>query len=123
MGMLSIALPTVNVYSDGTLVYILYTSYGFHKSCEIWANHSRPSSDKTIEHFEGFDETCLAGITEEQLKYDYHRYWANILMVPFFLNYQMICFQNRKGMFGPSIINVKAEKVIYIQIFHRLQDR
>ena len=57
------------------------------KAVKSGKNHTPFSSEKTIEHFEGFDETCLDGITEEQLKYDYHRYWATILLVPFLLNY------------------------------------
>ena len=74
MGTLSIGLPTSDVGSDGTLIYKLYGGLPYHPNCS------------TTGYYE-LSATCLAGIPEEEVKYDYHLTWATMLLVPFLLNY------------------------------------
>ena len=73
MGTLSIGLPTSDVGSDGTLIYKLYGGLPYHPNCSTG-------------YYE-LSATCLAGIPEEEVKYDYHPTWATMLLVPFLLNY------------------------------------
>lgn len=78
IGTLNIGLPTVDVCSDGALMYKLYRGYSFHPNCNI-----TESANLTIY------QACLAEIPIEELQYDHHPTWATMLLVPFLLNYIM----------------------------------
>ena len=75
VGTLKIGLPTADVYSDGVLMFKLYRGFPHHPDCDIW------------DGWKIMNETCLAGIPDEQLQYENHPTWATMLVVPFLLNY------------------------------------
>ena len=54
-------------------MYTLYTGFPNHPDCDDVVDTQL--------------KTCLDGIPEEQLQYDYHPFWATMLLVPFLLNY------------------------------------
>ena len=75
VGTLKIGLPTADVYSDGALMFKLYRGFPHHPDCDNW------------DGWKIVNETCLAGIPEDQLQYEHHPTWATMLLVPFLLNY------------------------------------
>ena len=76
IGTFNIGLPTVDVGSDGTLIYTLYRGFPYHPNCTYKYWYDGPSF-----------ETCLAGIKEDEMEYEHHPTWATLLFVPFLLNY------------------------------------
>ena len=81
IGSLNIGLPTADVYSVGALIYDYYTGYDYHEDCENWFDNG------TYRDLLSINDTCLAGIPDDQLQHESHPNWATMLLVPFLLNY------------------------------------
>ena len=87
-GTLNIVLPTVDICTDGLLMFDLYKPYAYHPSCFSMNVVVVGLVGLVVKHnWTIVNQTCLNEIPQEQLKYENHPSWATMLLVPFLLNY------------------------------------
>ena len=76
-GTVNVALPTVDVCTDGVLIFDLFRGYPYHPSCFSLDEHN-----VTI-----FNQTCLDQIPRDQLEHENHPIWGTLMLVPFRVTY------------------------------------